>query len=62
MAYYGVELDSRVQEVNHEFKRIIKARGGVGIRSLKYIFKKLDTNGNNKLDKEEFEEALKQFG
>jgi hypothetical protein len=62
MAYFGVELDSRIQEINHQFKQVIKARGGMGIRSLGIIFKRMDENGNKKLDRYEFEQALSSFG
>lgn len=62
MAYFGVELDSRVQEVNNQFRMIIKSRGGIGIRSLGKIFKRIDENGNNKLCAQEFENALATFG
>jgi len=62
MAYYGVDLDVRVKEVNLQFKNIIRSRGGIGIRSLGTIFKSFDNNGNKKLDIYEFEQALATFG
>jgi hypothetical protein len=34
----------------------------VGIRTLGKIFKRMDQNGNRKLDAAEFEQALGQFG
>jgi hypothetical protein len=62
MAYYGVDLDVRVQELNHQFKNIIRNRGGIGIRSLGVIFRQMDNNRNKKLDISEFEQALATFG
>ncbi len=50
MAFYGVGLDVKVRELNMNFKNAIKAKGGVGLRSLKVIFKRMDFNGNKKLD------------
>jgi hypothetical protein len=62
MAYFGVDLDCRIQELNLQFKNIIRSRGGIGIRSLGVIFRRMDQNGNKKLDLGEFEEALAVFG
>jgi hypothetical protein len=62
MAYFGVDLDCRVQELNLQFKNIIRSRGGIGIRSLGVIFRQMDNNRNRKLDVEEFEQALAAFG
>lgn len=55
MAYFGVDLDCRVQELNLQFKNIIRNRGGIGIRSLGVIFRQMDNNRNKKLDIAEFE-------
>jgi hypothetical protein len=56
MAYFGVDKDIRIQEINLTFKNIIRNRtgGNLGIRSLAHIFKKFDHNGNKKLDAAEF--------
>lgn len=62
MAFYGVQLDVMVRELNLKFKLAIQQKGGVGIRSLRRIFKQMDFNGNNKLDYSEFEQALAAFG
>ena len=51
-----------VRELNLKFKLAIQQKGGVGIRSLRRIFKQMDYNGNNKLDSSEFEQALAAFG
>ena len=59
MAFYGVGLDVKVKELNLQFKMAIQAMGGLGIRSLKHVFRRMDFNGNKKLDAQEFEEALK---
>jgi hypothetical protein len=62
MAFYGVPLEVMVRELNIKFKLAIQAKGGVGIRSLKGIFKRMDENGNKTLDAGEFEQALAAFG
>ena len=55
MAFYGVNMDAMVRELNLKFKLAIQQKGGVGLRSLKLIFKRMDFNGNNTLDIGEFE-------
>lgn len=62
MAFYGVNMDVMVRELNLKFKLAIQQKGGVGIRSLKQIFKRMDYNGNKTLDVGEFEQALAAFG
>jgi len=46
MAFYGVNLDVMVRELNLKFKLAIQQKGGVGIRSLKNIFRRMATNGS----------------
>ena len=62
MAFYGVNQDVMVRELNLKFKLFVQQKGGIGIRSLKNIFKRMDSNGNKKLDCGEFEQALAAFG
>jgi Ca2+-binding EF-hand superfamily protein len=62
MAFYGVNQDVMVRELNLKFKLAIQQKGGVGIRTLKIIFNRMDFNGNGKLDAGEFEQALAAFG
>jgi len=62
MAFYGVNQDVMVRELNLRFKLAIQQKGGVGLRSLKVIFRRMDFNGNKKLDTSEFEQALAAFG
>jgi len=62
MAYYGVNMDVMVRELNLKFKLAIQQKGGVGIRSLKLIFNRMDLNGSKTLDQSEFEQALSAFG
>jgi Ca2+-binding EF-hand superfamily protein len=62
MAFYGVNRDVMVRELNLKFKLAIQQKGGIGIRSLANIFKRMDFNGNKKLDSSEFEQALAAFG
>ena len=58
---YGVGLDIEVGRINNQFKMQIQKRGGIGIRSLGVIFRRMDNNGNRKLDQGEFTEALASF-
>ena len=62
MAFYGVNQDVMVRELNLKFKLAIQQKGGVGIRTLRIIFNRMDFNGNKKLDSSEFEQALAAFG
>ena len=62
MAYFGVDREIRIQEINLQFRNIIRNKGGVGLRTLAAIFKQLDRNGNKKLDVGEFEQALAAYG
>ena len=62
MAFYGVGLDVKVRELNLTFKLAIQQKGGVGLRTLKTIFQRMDDNGNGRLDATEFEQALAAFG
>jgi Ca2+-binding EF-hand superfamily protein len=63
MAFYGVNLEVKVRELNLQFKLALQQKGGaVGLRTLAKIFKRMDTNGNRKLDSGEFEQALASFG
>ena len=62
MSLYGVGLDVNVARINNQFKMCIKARGGIGIKSIGTIFRRFDENGNKKLDFSEFEEALAECG
>jgi len=59
---YGVGLDIEVGRINNQFKMQIQKRGGIGIRSLGVIFRRMDFNGNRKLNQQEFAEALATFG
>lgn len=55
-------MDVKVRELNLQFKLAIQQKGGVGLRTLKRIFERMDFNGNKKLDAGEFEQALAAFG
>ena len=59
---YGVGLNIEVGRINNQFKMQIQKRGGIGIRSLGVIFRRMDNNGNKKLDQAEFTEALATYG
>jgi hypothetical protein len=63
MAFYGVNLEVKVRELNLQFKLALQQKGGqAGLRTLAKIFKRMDSNGNRKLDASEFEQALATFG
>lgn len=62
MAFYGVGLEIKIRELNMQFRMHLQKKGGLGIRTLARIFKRMDFNGNNKLDIIEFEEALGAYG
>jgi len=62
MAYFGVDTQVRIDELNLSFKNIIRQKGQSGISNLRAVFKKFDHNGNGTLDLQEFEEALAHFG
>jgi len=55
MAFYGVPLEVAIRELNLKFKLAIQNKGGIGIHSLKGIFRRMDNNGNGILDAGEFE-------
>lgn len=59
---FGVGLPIEINRINTNFRMILAKRGGIGIRSLGVIFRRMDVNGNRKLDFEEFEKALSTFG
>jgi hypothetical protein len=62
MSNFGVSLDINVNKINTKFKCELKKRGGIGIKSLGRIFRRMDENGNKMLDMGEFEEALAVYG
>ena len=62
MAYFGVDKQERIDEINLTLKNIIRNKGGIGLRNLKTVFSQFDKNGNGKLDQFEFEQALAKFG
>lgn len=63
MAFYGVNLEVKVRELNLQFKLALQSKGGsTGLRTLAKIFQRMDVNGNRKLDSSEFEQALASFG
>ena len=62
MAFYGVDAEVRVKELQLKFKRWLRNKGGMGIRSFGVIFRQFDNNGNKKLDVEEFTQALNTCG
>ncbi len=48
---FGVGLDIEVKKINMNFKmQIMKRGGGQGIRTLEAIFRRMDANGNRRLD------------
>ena len=62
MSLFGVGIDIEINRINTQFKIQLQKKGGVGIRSLASVFRQADTNGNKKLEKDEFVHALSQLG
>jgi Ca2+-binding EF-hand superfamily protein len=64
MAFFGVDDQVRIDELNHQFKNVIRTKGekGAGLRYLINAFKQFDANCNGKLELREFEEALASYG
>jgi hypothetical protein len=62
MAYFGVDRQARIEELNMKFNQQIRAKGKGGPSGLKEIFKNFDENKNGTLETGEFEEALASFG
>ena len=42
MAYFGIDTQVRIEEINHNFKNIIRQRGGNGLANLRTVFNKYD--------------------
>jgi hypothetical protein len=62
MSLYGVGLEIEVKRIQTQFKLFLQKRQGVAIRTLESIFKRSDKSGNGKLNQQEFEGALNEFG
>ena len=64
MAFFGVDEQIRIEEINHQFKNIIRQKGNqaTGLSFLRDAFCKFDKNGNGKLEEREFEQALASYG
>ena len=62
MSFYGVPLECMIRELNINLRLAIQNKGGVGIRQLRNIFDRMDTNNSWCLDSNEFEQALAAYG
>ena len=62
MAFFGVDYEVRIDEMNLQFKNILRSRGIMSFMKLKETFAKFVKNQNVKLDAREFENALAAFG
>jgi Ca2+-binding EF-hand superfamily protein len=62
MAFFGVDYQVRIEEMNLQFKNILRSRSVTSFMKLKAVFTKYDVNQNGKLDIREFENALQAFG
>jgi len=62
MAFFGVDYQVRIEEMNLQFKNILRSRGIMSFMKLKHVFTQHDANKNGKLDLREFENALHAFG
>jgi len=63
MAYFGVDEQVRIEELNLAFCNAIRQRfDGFEVKHMRQLFCQYDTNGNGKLDLDEFEAALAGCG
>ena len=62
MAYFGVDKEVRIEEMNLQFKNIVRQKGAGALPKLRGLFQKIDKNGNGKLDLREFERCIREFG
>ena len=62
MAYFGVDKQVRIEEINLQFKNILRQKGAFGLHKLRDLFKDFDKNCNGKLDIREFEAVMNKFG
>ena len=62
MAYFGVDKQVRIEEMNLQFQHVVRQKGQMALHKLRMLFKQADKNGNGKLDIREFELVLSQYG
>ena len=62
MAFFGVDMQIRIEEIVRNFRNQIRTRGGSGLYDLRKICKTHDFNSCGSLDLKEFEAALAEFG
>lgn len=62
MAFFGVDMQIRIEELILNFRNQIRTRGGSGLHDLRKICKTHDFNSCGSLDLKEFEAALAEFG
>lgn len=62
MAFFGVDMQIRIEEMNLNFRNTIRTKGGNGLRDLREICQRHDFNSCGSLDHKEFEAALGEFG
>lgn len=62
MAYFGVDKEVRILELNLQFQHQVRQKGGLALPKLRELFKKYDKNGNGKLDLREFESCMADYG
>ena len=58
MAYFGVDKQVRIEEINLQFQHMVRQKGQMALHKLRQLFKQFVKNGNGKLDLREFELAL----
>ena len=62
MAFFGVDMQIRIEEMLLNFRNQIRTRGGSGLNDLRNISKRHDFNSCGSLDNKEFEASLAEFG
>lgn len=62
MAFFGVDMQIRIEEMNLNFRNTIRTKGGMGLHDLRTICKRHDFNECGSLDNAEFCNALQEYG
>lgn len=62
MAYFGVDTQIRIEELEHQLKNVIRQKGGFALPQLRGLLCDNDTEGCGSLTFDQFERALSTFG
>ena len=62
MAFYGVDAQVRIENLNNQFKQNLRQKKLGDMGNLKAAFSQFDLDSSGKLDPREFEKALASVG